>query len=196
MSMNVISSEDIENYKQMLEKHKADNMAGVKHGNYYDGYSDAMTDAINVVEELDESQKVIIPQFVADWIKEAKVYSGNEVDPLGIIYFMGDYFSSTDPHYEWIYDIDNQKLLLNAIANGYEVEKEPKYYVKIKHFNSSDNILYVNHDNARGDFFIDNKKQSTSFNTIFTKSYLKHHWTGYEAYNNAGLLEFEEVEDD
>lgn len=157
---------------------------------------DVINHAIDLVEQLEELKKVVIPQFVADWIEEAKVYYGDEVDPLRIIFWIGDYISDTDSHYEWLKNIDNQKLLLNAIASGYEVEKEPKYYVKIKHFDSSDNTLYVNHYSTRGDFFLDNKKQSTSFNTIFTKSYLKQHWTGYEAYNNAGLLEFEEVEDD
>lgn len=184
-----------EEYTKKLEEYVAGKVVDTIQDDYYAGYFDGLEKAVELSKELDEPKKVVIPQFVADWIEEAKIYSDNEIDPLGIIYWMDDCIGS-EPYYEWLKNIDNQKILLNAIANGYEVEKEPKYYVKIKHFNSSDNILYVNHDNARGDFFIDNKKQSTSFNTIFTKSYLKHHWTGYEAYNNAGLLEFEEVEDD
>ncbi|MEF7476171.1 DUF1642 domain-containing protein [Pediococcus pentosaceus] len=75
-----------------------------------------------LMEQLDEPKKVIIPQFVASWIEEAKLYSGNEVDPLGIIYWMGDYIGSKEPHCEWLKNIYNQKLLLNAIVNGYEVE--------------------------------------------------------------------------
>lgn len=75
-----------------------------------------------LMEQLDEPKKVIIPQFVADWIKESKIYYVDEVDPLGIIYWMGDYIGSKEPHCEWLKNIYNQKLLLNAIVNGYEVE--------------------------------------------------------------------------
>ncbi|WP_432737585.1 DUF1642 domain-containing protein [Pediococcus pentosaceus] len=111
-------------YVKILQKEEDDNAQEAEDNGYGSGYYDGLDYAVDLAEKLDEPKKVVIPQFVADWIEEAKLYSGNEVDPLGIIYFMGDYFSSTDPHYEWIYDIDNQKLLLNAIANGYEVEDE------------------------------------------------------------------------
>ncbi|WP_196479459.1 DUF1642 domain-containing protein [Pediococcus acidilactici] len=64
-----------------------------------------------------------IPQFVADWIEEAKEHYGSEIDPLKIVYWTGDYISDTDSHYEWLENIYNQKLLLNAVINGYEVKK-------------------------------------------------------------------------
>ena len=186
-------------YIEKLTKYYEDNKLG-EADSYDEGYTDGLTEvfdyAIILAERLDGPKKVVIPQFVADWIENARIYYGDEVNLLGIVYWIRNYCADIELHYEWLKNIDNQKLLLNAIASGYEVEKEPKYYVKIKHFDSSDNTLYVNHYSTRGDFFLDNKKQSTSFNTIFTKSYLKQHWTGYEAYNNAGLLEFEEVEDE
>lgn len=83
---------------------------------------DVINHAIDLAEKLDEPKKIVVPQFVASWIEEAKVYYGDEVDPLRIIYWTGDYISDTDSHYEWLENIYNQKLLLNAIANGYEVE--------------------------------------------------------------------------
>ncbi|MCV3324955.1 DUF1642 domain-containing protein [Pediococcus pentosaceus] len=183
-------------YVKTLEKVAADNAVNAKHDDYYDGYFDGLKKAIKLTKELDEPKKVVIPQFVADWIAEAKSYYINDVDSLGIVYWICNHCTDTESNYEWLKNIDNQKLLLNAIANGYEVEKESKYYVKIKCFVSSDNTLYVNRNNARGDFFLEGKKQTPSFNTTFTKSYLKSHWTGYDAYNNANLLEFEEVEDE
>lgn len=122
MSVNVISSEDIENYKQMLEKHMADKAADAKHDDYYAGYFDGLKKAIDLAEKLDEPRKVVIPQFVDDWIGNARIYYGDEVDPLGIIFWIGDYIGSTELHYEWLENIYNQKLLLNAIVNGYEVE--------------------------------------------------------------------------
>lgn len=123
MSVNVISSEDIENYKQMLEKHMADKAADAKHDDYYAGYFDGLKKAIDLAEKLEESKKVVIPRFVADWIEKAKVYYGDEVDPLRIISWMGDYVGGTESQYEWMKNIYNQKLLLNAIVTGYEVEE-------------------------------------------------------------------------
>ncbi|WP_432749209.1 hypothetical protein [Pediococcus pentosaceus] len=54
MSVNVISSEDIENYKQMLEKHMADKAADAKHDDYYAGYFDGLKKAIDLAEKLDK----------------------------------------------------------------------------------------------------------------------------------------------
>ncbi|MCT3021085.1 hypothetical protein EFN43_08445 [Pediococcus pentosaceus] len=54
MSVNVISSEDIENYKQTLEKNMADKAADAKHDDYYAGYFDGLEKAIDLAEKLDE----------------------------------------------------------------------------------------------------------------------------------------------
>lgn len=178
-------------YVKTLEKYMADNDLEQEDGlTYLDGIQEAAA----LARQLDEPKKVIIPQFVADWIGEAKLYSGNEVDPLGIIYFMSDYFSSTDPHYEWIHDIDNQKLLLNAIANGYEVDNKIEKYVRLKGFAGT--ISYLNYDVNSEDFFVDTTELDSCTKIKFTKSWLKDNWPEYEAYNNAGLLEFEEVKDE
>ena len=159
---------------------------------YYTGYFDGLKYAVDLAEKLEEPKKVVIPKFVANWIEEAKIYSDNEVDPLGIIYWMDDCIGS-EPHYEWLKNIDNQKLLLNAIANGYEVEK-PKYGVIVKGFGVKDGYLILSSDSNC--FFLGNREiYSRNINT-FTKQYLAENWPEYDAYNNAGLLEFEEVEDD
>ncbi|MCL3857911.1 DUF1642 domain-containing protein [Pediococcus pentosaceus] len=119
MSVNVISSEDIENYKQMLEKHMADKAADAKHDDYYAGYFDGLKKAIDLAEKLEESEKVVIPQFVADWIEE---YS-KDFAPLGIVYQILNRSLEKDVQNHWRNDEGNQKLLLNAVANGYEVEE-------------------------------------------------------------------------
>ncbi|QHM51351.1 hypothetical protein C7M41_00021 [Pediococcus acidilactici] len=95
-------------------------------GEYLKGSYEAYRIAVDMLEHL-ESEKVVVPYFVADWIEEAKEHYGSEIDPLNIVYWTGDYISDTDPHYEWLENICNQKLLLNAVINGYEVKKEPKY---------------------------------------------------------------------
>ena len=96
-----------------------------------------------LLDELDEPKKVYIPQFVAHWIEEAKEHYGSEIDPLNIVYWIGDYIGNTDPHYEWLENICNQKLLLNAVINGYEVKKEPKYRVKLPGLVGSNGQQYI-----------------------------------------------------
>lgn len=118
---------DIEEVKEELTKHMVeahlDYMEDPVDGEHADGYASGCEYAIKLLENLQE-KKVVIPQFVDDWIEEAKVDSDNEVNPLGIIFYIGDYIDSTESHYEWLNDIGNQKLLFNAIANGYEVEED------------------------------------------------------------------------
>lgn len=142
----------------------------------------------------DEPKKVVIPQFVADWIEEAKVYYGDEVNLLGIVYWIRNYCADIELHYEWLKNIDNQKLLLNAIVNGYEVDNKIEKYVRLKGFAGT--ISYLNYDVNSKDFFVDTTELDSCTKIKFTKSWLKDNFPEYEAYNNAGLLEFEEVEDD
>ncbi|MBF7119446.1 DUF1642 domain-containing protein [Pediococcus pentosaceus] len=135
----------------------------------------------------DEPKKVIIPQFVADWIEEAKVYYGDEVDPLRIIFWIGDYISDTDSHYEWLGNIDNQELLLNAIANGYEIEKQKKYRVKI------DSKLYFQRfENIEAVFVIDDSLGVKESSPVFTRE------VGNKILETLGVEsgQLEEVEDE
>lgn len=154
-------------------------------------YLDGIQDAAALARQLDEPKKAVIPQFVADWIEDAKLYYGNGIDPLRIIFYMGEYISDTDSYYEWMKNIDNQKLLLNAIANGYEVEKEPELHVKLKGLVIGS--AYLNYNIPFKTFSTNSLSSPKHMNTEFTKSWLAKNWPEYEAYNNAGLLEFEEV---
>lgn len=162
-------------YVKTLEKRIADEESDIMHDDYCDGYVDGLKKAIVLSKQLDEPKKVVIPQFVDDWIEKAKVYYGDEIDPLRIIDWMDDYVSSIGPHYEWIYNIDNQKLLLNAIANGYEVEKEKKYLVKIKGISQKEEWLNCE---VGGDilyFELNSSTESEKYKTNFTKQWLKDH---------------------
>lgn len=176
-------------YVKTLEKYMADNELEQEDGlTYLDGIQEAAV----LARQLDEPKKVIIPQFVDDWIKE---YS-KDFAPLGIVHQILNRSLEKGVQNHWRNDEDNQKLLLNAIANGYEVEKEPKYKVRIKGFNGLDCTKYVNYHMPDNIFLLNDRIQTKKSKTSFTKQWLKDNWPEYDAYNNAGLLEFEEVEDD
>lgn len=81
-----------------------------------------MYDVLDLVKQLDQPEKVKIPQFVADWIEVAKT-----VYPLtGGMTYGGPGVN------KWLENEDNQRTFTLAWFDGYEVEEEPKYTVKFK----------------------------------------------------------------
>ena len=84
------------------------------------------------LRELDEPQKVTVPQFVADYIDFKKKYDFHVYGTMREI----------ENHYdkrvqEWFYE-GNVETFARAWLDGYEVEKEKRYLVKAKgvHLNS------------------------------------------------------------
>ncbi|EEQ0086026.1 DUF1642 domain-containing protein [Listeria monocytogenes] len=71
-----------------------------------------------------------VPQFADDWINHCEQ---REYDLTCLL----DYGNAgiPDEMYEWlISSADNQEILARAWMDGYEVEKEPLYYVKLPYF--------------------------------------------------------------
>ena len=81
------------------------------------------SEVLRDLKQLDEPQKVIIPQFVADWIEECEE---KEKTLLNSLLYTPEGVNS------WVGNSDNQELFARAWIEGYEVEKEPKYIVKLK----------------------------------------------------------------
>ena len=80
---------------------------------------------LGLVRQLDEPQKVKVPQFVADWIEEAKKSNKNVVE------FFGHKFPNIEL-IKYFSDKKNIDLVTRAYLDGYEVEKEKRYIVKLK----------------------------------------------------------------
>ncbi|UKV08005.1 DUF1642 domain-containing protein [Enterococcus faecalis] len=93
---------------------------------YDNGYEQGVYDSLSHVILLDEPKKVVVPKFVAEWIEYAKkkgvslIVSFNPWDLYG-----AEYIEAT----RWI--DNNQETFSLAWVNGYEVEKEQLYYVKL-----------------------------------------------------------------
>ena len=89
---------------------------------------------LNILNQLDEPQKVTVPQFVADWYEKNKDdFEGSLfrcIDCIPSLYDGGD----LNDLEEWIIDCETKpfQTLVNMHQFGYTVEKEPKYTVKIK----------------------------------------------------------------
>lgn len=89
--------------------------------------------AIDLAKKLDEPIKVVVPKFVAEWLETCKE-NASLADCLQCQYFSasddGDVYA-TEKVENWVFENDNDKLLANAWVNGYEVETEQLYYVKL-----------------------------------------------------------------
>lgn len=181
-------------YVKTLEKVAADNAVNAKHDDYYDGYFDGLKKAIKLTKELDEPKKVIIPEFIANDIKYHKKHGSTLRGILGSAFAQG---VESDVCC-WFYAGDgdeNVRKCISAWDKGYEVEKEPKYHVKIKGIGLEEEWLNCVVGEYTLYFELDSKLEAPNIKNAFTKNWLKDNWSEYEAYNNAGLLEFEEVED-
>lgn len=77
------------------------------------------------LEQLEEPQPVKVPQFVADWIKHSKNRGRSLFGAMSI-------FEENTEIKEFMQWADNQETFALAWIFGYEVEKEKRYWVKIK----------------------------------------------------------------
>lgn len=74
------------------------------------------------LNQLDEPQGVTIPQVVADWIEEAKKEGYN---------IFGAIKNAPKDEFEGWLELQNVEIFAEAWVNGYEIEKEKLYEVKI-----------------------------------------------------------------
>ncbi|MDU1752790.1 MAG: DUF1642 domain-containing protein [Enterococcus faecium] len=111
-----------------LEKqHKA--LTHPESKNYYEGMVMAYSQVVhmvNTVLKLDEPQKPVVPKFVAEWIEYAKKKGCSLAISFKPWKLYGVEYSKAD---RWIED--NQETFARAWIDGYEVEKEPLYYVPL-----------------------------------------------------------------
>lgn len=130
----------------------------------------ALNEVMYLVKQLDEPEKVTIPQFVADWVGYCKNTSlslaralavseedfynyANQKDRLDLLYFLG---SSV-----------NQEKFAKAWVYGYEIEKEKLYKIKII---KTDQYLYKN---GKDLFFSSYSRPEYNPRIVFTKGELK-----------------------
>ncbi|MDS8604733.1 DUF1642 domain-containing protein [Streptococcus pneumoniae] len=100
----------------------------------FQGYVVWWKDVKEIFEQLDEPEKVKVPQCVAEYIEFKKK---NNFHVYGAMRVIEDHYDKKVP--DWFYENNIEKFCL-AWLNGYEVEKEKRYFVKIKG-NIKENML-------------------------------------------------------
>lgn len=113
---------------------------------------------IELASKLDETQKPVVQQFVADWYEENKDdFEGNLfrfINRLPAMYQDGE-FSEFE---NWVIETHTKpfQTLVNMHQFGYEVEKEKRYTVRLKY--TDDYLVKTNNGDYR------------FYNNIYTKS--------------------------
>lgn len=92
--------------------------------------------AIDLIKQLDEPEKVKVPQFVDDVIEGAREHSPELEDVLHYACSNG-----SQEFTEWYQKKSNRDLFARAWLDGYEVEKEKRYYVRFKWIEDSYSYL-------------------------------------------------------
>ena len=142
---------------------------------------------LELIKLLDEPQKVTIPQFVADYIESEK---DSECGLLG---------SMKDVPYEdnaelrkWFYKGGNVEVFARAWLDGYTVEKEKRYLVKIKGITTSPN--YLKYNTKSDNWFLSSRGESFPYRAKHTRKELEE--AGFSEVFNSPLFEVEEQEDE
>lgn len=140
MSLDCEASE-IMNKQEAIEKIK--NIGTLKINDTVSHRQFEMVDKNNVLDiisQIYEPKKVVVPKFVADWYEERKDYFDFN------IYGFYKYFYSQGKHEKvkkWLDNAENKAIetLVKMKLYGYEIEKEKLYTVEIPNLNSGGHVV-------------------------------------------------------
>ena len=112
--------------------------------------------------ELDEPQKVMIPRFIADWIVQAKEDGYNIAGaineaPRGAVD-------------DWL-ELENVDIFAEAWVNGYHIEKEKRYLVKMK--SMAKEFMMLKFDKVRGSLYWGNDTEYSYTKVALTRKELE-----------------------
>lgn len=113
--------------------------------------------------------KPVVPQYVADWYDVCK-----ENLAIGLYTAMNPDFlkqwNKSDELICWIKKARNQDIFARAWVDGYEVEEEPRYMVRVKGI--SGNNSYLNQEDGE-DFLFADSEEFGDFRAKFTRKELE-----------------------
>lgn len=139
---------------------------------------------LELIKLLEEPEKVKVPQCVHKYIQEAKEYNWDLQDLMKSI----DGEDSEDLQ-RWFYHECNQETLARAWLDGYEVEEEKRYVVKVKG-NIKENMLFYG-EFAKRYFFT---KNPSVFNVRYSHTRKELEEAGFGWVFDCPGIEIEEVE--
>lgn len=143
---------------------------------------------LELVEELDEPQKVTVPQIVADYIEYAKENDWDLQDAID-----SDIIANKEDRkfYGWFYKDNNIETLARAWLDGYETEEEKRYIVKIIGITNCNS--YLNYHKGENKWTIESRIEIYAIRTKHTRKELEEAGFGW-VFDCPGI-EIEEVKE-
>lgn len=89
---------------------------------------------LEVIDQIHEPQKVVVPKFVAEWIEKTKSVGWSFKVALN---------NPTDSVCEWLADRDNQETFARAWLDGFDIEQEKLYTVELPNPNNIGTEVHV-----------------------------------------------------
>ena len=123
--------------KRLNEQNITDEQAWDKVAEAYPESAQSLRNTLDnaVFGKTGEHQKPVVPKFVAEWFEDNK----DELEFAIWELCVDSYGSAQQGMLDWIQQSENKPIeTLVRMKDGYEVEKEPLYYVKLP-------VVYFNH---------------------------------------------------
>ena len=141
---------------------------------------------IKKIEQLDESKKVTVPQFVADWYEKNK----GSFD-YNLWQYLTDWEEIEPSDFKnWINEECNIfQTLVNMHQFGYTVDKEKRYFVRLKGI--IDNFRLLRHNSQTNTWTIGSEEQCFNVSRVHTRKELEE--AGFGEVFDSPLFEVEEV---
>lgn len=130
-------------------------------------YELAINYALYFVEQLDEPEKPVVPQFIADYVASEQCSCSTLSEAI-------DNMDGEERILDWFYV--NTETFAKAWLYGYEVEKDKMYTVEIPNPNSKgNNKIYLCKDDTTGKVYLckGNFNPSKNRNLRLTESEIK-----------------------
>lgn len=170
------------NVKELIEKIEALPAENYKYRPWIDKKV-----VLGLVRQLDEPQKVVVPQFVADWYEEHK--DDLEYDIWEYILHWGKQQKSE--FYEWMNHANNKPIqtIVNMHQFGYEVEKEKRYTIRFKNIRKE--TRYLKYDRVVENWYFGVEQCSKETKISHTRKELEE--AGFDWVFDCEGIEIEEV---
>lgn len=129
--------------------------------------------SVSYAEDLYDSlfPKPVVPQYVADWYEEIKdSFEYNLIEAINNIPYGAPEEEFSDFE-KWLEDEQSLTTLVNMHQFGYEVEKEPRYTVRVKGIDSY--TTHLNQNLYNQDWFFASICEVKGFRTKHTRKELE-----------------------
>ena len=151
------------------------------HSIWREGYEQGKFEASMI--PYDEPQKPVVPQFVAEWIERRR--KRGEYSLLDAMHLT----AQSEDFRKWIMSSKHQEVFARAWLDGYEVEKEKRYRVKMKGVSENKDLIY---DTTEECWFFEDDNNEDPIRAYHTRKELEE--AGFGEVFNSPLFEVEEVE--